>query len=173
MANKKRRGRSGARRGAILAIVIFALLFVTSLAMRHRDRLADFSILPRDDDRASTTDRRVSRKASAPETATAESPGLRLQILNATGVNRLALETGDRLRHWDVDTLDRGNAPAWPFPETLLLVRAEKPARQAVVEKLAKRMGGVPVLLQRRGDLVLDATLLLGHDWEDYHWPEP
>ncbi len=173
MANKKRRGRSGSRHGTILAIAIVALLFLISLTMRHRDRLAGFSLLPRGDEQAAIPDRRAPRKASAPEPAEAAEQGLRLQILNATGVNRLALETGDRLRHWDVDTLDRGNAPAWPFPETLLLVRAEKPGRLAVVEKLAKRLGGVPVLLQRRGDLVLDATLLLGHDWENYHWPEP
>jgi len=31
----------------------------------------------------------------------------------------------------------------------------------------------VPVLLQRRDDLMLDATLVLGQDWEDYRWPEP
>ncbi len=173
MANKKRRGRSGSRRGTILAITIVALLFLISLTVRYRDRLTGFSILPRGDEQASIPDRQAPPKESIPVPAEAAEQDLRLQILNATGVNRLALETSDCLRQWGVDTLDRGNAPAWPFPETLLLVRAEKPGRLDLVEKLAKRLGGVPVLLQHREDLVLDATLLLGHDWENYHWPEP
>jgi hypothetical protein len=93
---------------------------------------------------------------------------LRLQVLNATGRPRLALETGDMLRTWGVDALDRGNAPEGAFPETLLIVRGE---RQEAVAELARRLGGIPVILQRRPDLMLDATLVLGHDWANYRWP--
>ncbi|MBM4116762.1 LytR family transcriptional regulator [bacterium] len=98
---------------------------------------------------------------------------LRLQVLNATGVNRLALDQGEALRRWGVDALEKTNAPAWPFPETLLILRSGREGGLAAVRALAERMGGVPVIVQRREDLLLDATLILGHDWEEYHWPEP
>jgi hypothetical protein len=173
VANRKRRKRSGGGRRAGWAVGFFVLLLLLSLGLRHRDRLSGLSIGSRVNERSEFAQTSTPKVTPEQEIAPEEEKGLRLQVLNATGVNRLALDTGDRLRHWGVDTLDRGNAPAWPFPETLLLVRTEQASRLAVVERLAERLGGVPVLLQRRGDLVLDATLLLGHDWEDYHWPEP
>ena len=74
---------------------------------------------------------------------------------------------------WGVDTLDKTNAPAWPFPETLLVVRSEREGCRAAVAALAERMGGVPVIVERREDLMLDATLVLGQDWQEYRWPEP
>ena len=94
--------------------------------------------------------------------------GLRLQVLNATGVSGLALRRGEGLRPWGVDVLDRGNAPPWPFNETLILVRGSD--REAA-DRLGQYLGGVPVILQRREDLMLDATLILGQDWHRYDWP--
>lgn len=98
---------------------------------------------------------------------------LRLQVLNATGVSRLALDKGEALRHWGVDALEKTNAPDWPFPETLLILRSSREGALESLQALAERMGGVPVIVQRREDLLLDATLILGHDWQEYHWPEP
>lgn len=98
---------------------------------------------------------------------------LRLQVLNATGVNRLALDKGEALRRWGVDALEKTNAPDWPFPETLLILRSGREGALESLRALGERMGGVPVIVQRREDLLLDATLILGHDWEEYHWPEP
>jgi len=98
---------------------------------------------------------------------------LRLQVLNATGVSRLALDKGEALRRWGVDALEKTNAPDWPFPETLLILRSSREGALESLRLLGERMGGVPVIIQRREDLLLDATLVLGHDWEEYHWPEP
>ncbi len=152
---------------------VFLLLLLISLGLRHRDRLDELSDLLRRTEQSSHPAEIASPVAPPRDADEGDDAGLRLQILNATGVDRLALDTSDRLRRWGVDTLDRGNAPAWPFPETLLLVRTERSSRLAEVKKLAASLGGVPVLRQNREDLVLDATLLLGHDWEDYQWPDP
>ncbi|MDP6419170.1 MAG: LytR C-terminal domain-containing protein [Candidatus Krumholzibacteria bacterium] len=94
---------------------------------------------------------------------------LRIQILNATRVQGLAARTGEILRVWGVDTLDRDNAPPWPFNETLLLLRRGKDDELKI---LSEWLGGVPVLTQKREDLMLDATLIMGHDWKRYKWPD-
>lgn len=177
------RKQKGSRRllgGVVLTAFLGLLAF--SLALRHGDALRGLDVpawLGGGGGGATSA-------ADAPPPAAGATPGadaappspapdgeaeahVRLQILNGTGVNRLAFETGERLRAWDVDALDRGNAPPWPFPETLLVVRDAR--RAAAVQDLARRLGGVPVVLQRREDLMVDATLLLGHDWRDYRWP--
>lgn len=159
---------------ALWLAVAFLLLLLLSLGLRYGGGLR--GLLPAAGGRGSgEAPRRIERAARAPERdeGEREERRLRIQILNATGIDRLALQTGDGLRAWGVDVLDRGNAPAWPFPETLLLVRERGTERYEDVERLARRLGGVPVILQRREDLVLDATLVLGHDWEDYDWPAP
>jgi len=172
-AARRAAGRSS--RGRWLLVAFLALLGF-SLALRYAPGLGEGlgrawrwsrGQLPGAGETAAPT--------AADEAALAAQPAipLRLQILNATGVSRLALERGESLRRWGVDTLDKTNAPGWPFPETLLVVRSEREGCRAAVAALAERMGGVPVIVQRREDLMLDATLVLGQDWQDYRWPEP
>ena len=174
MSAARRAARQSSRGRWLLAA--FLVLLVFSLALRYAPGLGEGL------DRA----RRWSREHLAgggeaaapeatgePEIAALPAISLRLQILNATGVSRLALERGESLRRWGVDTLDKTNAPGWPFPETLLVVRSEREGCRAATAALAERMGGVPVIVQRREDLMLDATLVLGHDWQEYRWPEP
>jgi hypothetical protein len=172
-AARRAAGRSTGGRWLLIA---FLGLLVFSLALRYAPGLREGV------DRAWRWSReRLPGDAGAPaptptdEAVPAAQPDipLRLQILNATGVSRLALERGESLRRWGVDTLDKTNAPGWPFPETLLVVRSEREGCRAAVAALAERMGGVPVIVQRREDLMLDATLVLGHDWQEYRWPEP
>ena len=192
--SRKRTG-SGRVLGAVLLAAFLGLL-AFSLLLRYGDALRDLKApgwlagggggeAPADRAAAGSGDEAPADVASAAgggEVAGTPRPApgaagqeeepetrLRLQILNATGVNKLAFDTGERLRAWDVDALDRGNAPPWPFPETMLVVRDAR--RADAVRDLARRLGGVPVVLQRREDLMVDATLLLGHDWRDYHWP--
>ncbi|MBN2171086.1 MAG: LytR C-terminal domain-containing protein [Candidatus Krumholzibacteriota bacterium] len=184
--NRKRTGSSRVLGGVLLAAFLGLLAF--SLLLRYGDALRGLqapawlaaggggreapasraeSAAPGDD--APSGDGATAGPVAA-EPAKEPEARLRLQILNGTGVAKLAFETGEKLRAWDVDALDRGNAPPWPFPETLLVVRDTR--RAAAVQDLARRLGGVPVILQRREDLMVDATLLLGHDWRDYRWPE-
>jgi hypothetical protein len=176
-----RRNQSEAKgsssRLAWVLLASFAFLLLVSLGLRHGDALSP--LLSRDEGPRRGSAGGLAGGGPAPA-VTATQPSapavdpaerlLSLQILNATGLNDLALEKGEALRDaWRVDVLDRANAPAWPFPETLLIQRG---TRHAAVAELARRLGGVPVILQRRDDLALDATLVLGHDWRDYRWPE-
>ncbi len=184
MAAKKNKRGSRKRKksggGKALPIVggLFLLLLLLSVGIRYRGELGELVASFGRGEGSSGGLASAPRRAAVESVAESLEPepdasAIQLQILNAAGVDRLALDTGDRLRLWGVDTLDRGNAPAWPFPETLLLVRSDEESRREAVEDLAARLGGVPVIMQRRRDLVLDATLLLGHDWDDYRWPEP
>lgn len=141
---------------------LFLLLF--SLYLRYGDELFG----PRAESPTKSVETPASYQRHGSRPSEALPLDLRLQVLNATGLSGLALRTGEGLRPWGVDVLDRGNAPPWPFNETLILVRGEK--REAA-ERLGDYLGGVPVLLQRRGDLMLDATLVLGQDWRRYDWP--
>ncbi len=183
MARSRRKPEPGPPIGRILATA-FVILIVFSLVVRYGDRLRDLErLLPgRGGGDAAQLAADPGGTAGGESGSTAgpgkdgasrirEEPApLRLQILNATGLNKLALETGESLRAWQVDALDRGNAPSWPFPETILVLRSD---RGEEVGDLARRLGGVPVVVQRREDLMLDATLVLGHDWRDYEWPQP
>ena len=182
MAAKKKRGgkrkrREGGRVLPVVGVLLLLLLLLLSLGVRYRDDIGGF-LAGLGGEGGSNPPARSQDRVEVESVAETLEPEadvrpLQLQILNAAGVDRLALDTGDRLRRWGVDALDRGNAPAWPFPETLLLVRGEDADRREAVEELAARLGGVPVIVQRRRDLVLDATLLLGHDWDEYSWPDP
>ena len=174
----KRRG-AGRGLGPALLLILLALLAV-SIGMRYGGRIGGWLAhsplgrIGKGEKRQEIVAVQPLHRSAGDATATgvelAEPYQLSLQILNATGQKRLALLTGESLRHWGIDAVDRANAPAWPFPETLLLVRD---GRREQIDALAERLGGVPVIVQRREDLMLDGTLILGHDWEKYHWPAP
>ncbi|MCP4548945.1 MAG: LytR C-terminal domain-containing protein [bacterium] len=166
---KKRSGKGRGRRvGGIVLAGSFILLLLYSLALRYDIGLDDIGrLLERDGGETSPPASVYSPPAEVVSEKSGEEP-LRLQILNATGIKDLALQTGEKLRLWNVDAVDRGNAPSWPFPETMLIVRNGH--RRAIYE-LARKLDGIPVVIQRRPDLMLDGTLILGHDWEKYNWP--
>jgi hypothetical protein len=170
------RRKSAKRKGHLgpLLIAAFLILLLFSLGVRYRTSLVDGGrwLQTRLQTDRSADSRQDQSSTDGAVGSTGEEVGsspLSLQILNATGVRDLALETGQRLRAWDIDVIDRGNAPSWPFPETMLIVRRGGGDR---VEDLSGRLGEVPIIIQRRDDLVLDATLILGHDWQKYRWPE-
>jgi len=168
MAKSRRKGGKDSRGSALTWV--FSSVFLSILAFSLTLRYGNLIVRPR---KSSTAEiqreelpRRRPGRSFRPQGA--EPLGLRLQVLNATRVGGLALRKGESLRPWGVDALDRGNAPPWPFNETLLLVRGKE---RRTVDLLAKYLGGVPVVLQRREDLMLDATLILGQDWRRYRWP--
>ncbi len=168
MARTKRKTTRNERGSALPWI--FGSVFLSVLAFSLTLRYGDLVLRPASEESAEIKRedllRERRRESSRPEDA--EALGLRLQVLNATRVPGLALRKGESLRPWGVDALDRGNAPPWPFNETLLLIRG---GEREAVERLSDYLGGVPVLLQRREDLMLDATLILGQDWQRYTWP--
>lgn len=169
-ATRRKAGAPG--KGRWLLIAFLALLLV-SLGLRYLPPLIGGAgrVWRWSRERAPVED--LAAGSSLEATALLPAIPLRLQVLNATGVSRLALDKGEALRHWGVDALEKTNAPDWPFPETLLILRSNREGALESLRLLGERMGGVPVIIQRREDLLLDATLVLGHDWEEYHWPEP
>jgi hypothetical protein len=166
---KSRRKKLKSNEGSALPW-IFGSVFLSILAFSLTLRYGDLLIRPRSGEAGEIKREEILRehREQSIRPDDAEALGLRLQVLNATRVSGLALRKGESLRPWGVDALDRGNAPPWPFNETLLLVRS---GERAAVDRLAAYLGDVPVLVQRREDLMLDATLILGQDWQRYHWP--
>ncbi len=166
----KAKGKSKRRDEGSAIPWIFGSVFLSILAFSLTLRYGDIILRPAPEPDPEIKREEVIRErqmeSSRPDDA--EALGLRMQVLNATRVPGLALRKGESLRPWGVDALDRGNAPPWPFNETLLLVRS---GESHAVDRLSDYLGGVPVLLQRREDLMLDATLILGQDWQRYTWP--
>ncbi len=166
----RRRGKAARNERGSALPWIFGSVFLSVLAFSLTLRYGDLVLRPAQEESAEIKREDLARErrieSSRPDDA--EALGLRLQVLNATRVPGLALRKGESLRPWGVDALDRGNAPPWPFNETLLLIRG---GEGEAVERLSDYLGGVPVLLQRREDLMLDATLILGQDWQRYTWP--
>jgi len=166
MARRKTK-RDQASRGSALPWV-FGSVFLSIMAFSLTLRYGDIVLRPASQNEDAERNEEIVERRHSSRPKDADPLGVRLQVLNATRITGLALDKGESLRSWGVDALDRGNAPPWPFNETLLLVRG---GERAAVDRLSEYLGGVPVMLQRREDLMLDATLILGQDWNRYTWP--
>ena len=164
----KAKGGQARESGGSALVWIFGSVFISILAFSLTLRYGERLMRPEEPELAADRSEEVLVRLQGTRPADAPPLGIRMQVLNATRVPGLALRKGESLRSWGVDALDRGNAPPWPFNETLLLLRA---GEREPVDRLSTYLGGVPVLLQRRDDLMLDATLILGQDWQRYTWP--
>ena len=104
-----------------------------------------------------------SRHADPPGAAPAPgSPAVHLRVLNGTDVPGLARDLGRSLGAAGLVIGGVGDAPR-PVPAATLLVNRRLDA--AAAERLAVRLGGVPVVREWDRRCSEDAVLVLGPDW--------
>ncbi|MCZ6767257.1 MAG: LytR C-terminal domain-containing protein [bacterium] len=88
-------------------------------------------------------------------------PGVRIEILNGTGVSNLAKETARALMIGGVDVLKVGNADRFDYKESVLIART----RRGNIEDLATRLHCRNVIEQLKSGSLVDATLIIGADY--------
>jgi len=88
-------------------------------------------------------------------------PGIRIEILNGTGESGLAQKTARALRTGGVDVLKAGNADRFDYRESVLIART----RNGNIEDLATRLHCRNVIEQLKGGSLVDATLIIGADY--------
>lgn len=88
--------------------------------------------------------------------------GIRVEVLNAAGVTRLARQATEQLRRSGFDVVYYGNAPAPGLAESRVLDRVGSPEKARAV---AEALGITHVRTEPDSTLYLDVTVLLGRDW--------
>lgn len=102
-------------------------------------------------------------EAAADTAAGSEPP--RVEVLNGAGEPGIAETTAERLRSRGFDVVFYGNAEDFDVPSTRVLARSD---RTGAARKLAAAMGVDSVRSELRPDLYLDATVILGADWQQH-----
>lgn len=100
-------------------------------------------------------------QAAADTTSGAEPP--RVEVLNGAGEPGIAETTAERLRSRGFDVVFFGNAEDFDFEATRVIARSE---RLPAARRLADVLDVDSVRREPRPDLYLDATVILGADWQ-------
>ncbi len=93
-----------------------------------------------------------------------------VEVLNGTGVIGAAARVSERLRNMGFDVKTFGNAPDFDQDRSVLIDRS---GRSWATKAIADSLGGLPVRSEVSPELYLDATLILGPDWERLLTPRP
>jgi len=109
--------------------------------------------------------------ASSEETGGGEAPAdtaegrepPRVEVLNGAGEPGIAETAAERLRSRGFDVVFYGNAENFDFPSTRVIARSD---RMEAARRLAASMSLDSVRREPRPDLYLDATVILGADWQ-------
>lgn len=101
---------------------------------------------------------------AAADTAAGSEPP-RVEVLNGAGEPGIAETTAERLRSRGFDVVFYGNAEDFDVPSTRVIARSD---RTGAARELAAAMGVDSVRSEPRPDLYLDATVILGADWEQH-----
>lgn len=86
-----------------------------------------------------------------------------VEVLNGTGAKGAAARVSDRLRDMGFDVKTFGNARDFDHERSVLLDRS---GRAGASRAIADSLGGLPIQTDPAPELYLDATLILGPDWE-------
>lgn len=84
-----------------------------------------------------------------------------VQVLNGCGASGLARRVAEKLRDEGVDVVSVGNADSQDYAETLVLLRR---GDISVARRVARLLGGGVPLEQLDPTLLIDVTVILGHD---------
>jgi hypothetical protein len=90
-------------------------------------------------------------------------PAMRLEVLNGSGIAGLGARCSQTLRHLGQDVVRVADAEHAQHARSLLLDRRAHPL---FCRRLARELGGIPVLLEAVEGSDVDATLILGADAE-------
>jgi len=104
----------------------------------------------------------------APSTRGEELERVSVEVLNGAGVPGAAARVSDRLRDMGFDVKTFGNAPNYDHGQSVLLDRS---GRDWAVRSLADSLGGIAIRSEAAPELYLDATLILGRDWQQLLGP--
>ncbi len=91
-------------------------------------------------------------------------PSLEVEVLNGCGVDGIAARVATELEALGQVVARVENAPRKDYERTLLVDRRARPLLTA---RLAERIGGIPLLLERVDGSDVDVTLVLGQDAEE------
>jgi hypothetical protein len=107
---------------------------------------------------------RPSISAPAPPDALAALEGerVRVEVLNGSGIGGAAREATRALRRQGFDVVYFGNAPGPARDSTVVLDRAGRPDD---AERVARALGIAAVAAEPDASLLLEATVILGRDW--------
>jgi hypothetical protein len=86
-----------------------------------------------------------------------------LEVLNGSGEKGAAARVSDQLRDMGFDVKTFGNARDFEHERSVLLDRS---GRDGATQAISDSLGGVPIENDPAPELYLDATLILGPDWE-------
>jgi hypothetical protein len=87
---------------------------------------------------------------------------VRIEVLNGTGEDGLGRIVARALLRKKVDVLFVGNADSFDYPHTVLIARREKPE----IKSLGELIGCERFVEQLRNDTMVDATLIVGADYQ-------
>jgi hypothetical protein len=93
---------------------------------------------------------------------------LRIEVLNGTGEKGLAQSAARALRKMGVDVLHVSNAESFTYDESILVARKDNDRLKA----LGKALGCSNVIEQLKGDSIVDATLIIGADYQKLNLDE-
>ena len=87
---------------------------------------------------------------------------VRIEVLNGTGRKGLARQAALALMKKKVDVLRADNADSFDYEESIFIVRKRRPE----VESLGEMLGCKRMVEQLKSDAMVDATLVIGSDFE-------
>ncbi|MCL7972889.1 MAG: LytR C-terminal domain-containing protein [marine benthic group bacterium] len=87
-----------------------------------------------------------------------------VEVLNGAGEPGAAARITDALRDAGYDVKTFGNAPSFEYEVTIVIDRSE---RSGAARSVADALGVDEVRLQPEPALYLDATIILGRDWQE------
>lgn len=102
--------------------------------------------------------------STPPASAPAPAGGVRVEVLNASGRPGLAREATRVLRDRGFDVVTFGNAPGEFAPDTSLVL--DRVGRMDAARQVADALGIRRVFARPAANLYLDATVVLGRDWQ-------
>jgi hypothetical protein len=140
MKKKKKGAERGARLGAALVVLIavLVLFFVASFVYRLAREI--------------------------PEAVEESVPaGIRVEVLNGSGRNRVARKVAAVLREKGFDVVNIDNAESSDFAKTVVVDRVSGDMRYAGL--LARVIGCDDVVAQPDPSLFLEVTVIVGRDW--------
>lgn len=138
-----------------------ALMVVTLLACGFLLGSAWFAWKPAGSSGGSGT---YGRRGASPASASDWEARLRVEVLNGMGEEGAAERAAFRLREMGFDVVYFGNAESFDVERTSLIARS---APAEVVRPLADSLGLAEISPEPAPELYLDATVIIGADWEE------
>ena len=89
-------------------------------------------------------------------------PRLTVEVLNGCGVEGAAADTAQKLRSMGQDVVQVADLGRKDYPHSLLVDRRGRPW---LTRRLASRLGGLLVVLERQKDAQADLTFIVGKDY--------